>query len=206
MPAYRLELPASANDLVRPALLSSMRCGACGHAPTKRPIVRLVSTAEAKAFREHAHRRLPQAPVAGPIEVYCTFYVDRVNMDVDNRLKSLLDAMKGRLFHDDVQVAELHVTKVVTTDESKVGVVVEVRPADPQEHPELSRRLGRSSIADKEAEARQWALGLTSKETPKTGSVAAPVRPSAVPGETVQQRLNRLAKPATYSPDDPEAA
>lgn len=210
MTAYRLELPVSANDLVRPALLSALRCEGCGRTPVNRPIVRLVSTREAKDFRAHAHRRLPVAPVSGPVEVFATFFVDRISTDIDNRCKSLLDAMKGRLIVDDAQVAELHLVKVVTSDPAKVGVVVEVRPADPLEHPELSRRLASSSIAEQDAERRQGKLFAADKPVRPITGAPRNNRPVNTLPEPLQSRLNRLAKPAVVSnrPDDepPEVA
>lgn len=212
MTAFRLPLPVSANVLVRPALLSSMRCEACGSSPTKRPIVRLVSTAEAKEFREAAHRCLPVAPVSGAVEVYCTFYVDTLATDVDNRIKSLLDALKGRLLYDDKQVAELHVVKVVTPDESKHGVVVEVRPAAPGEHLELVRRLATSTVQQLANADAQPALFPADKPVRPITNPPKNNRPASSLPEPLQQRLNRLARPAMIShrsePDDepPEAA
>src|SRR5262245_15949550 len=218
MTAFRLPLPVSANVLVRPALLSSLRCDACGSQPTKRPIVRLVSTAEAKEFREAAHRRLPVAPVSGAVEIYCTFYVDTLATDVDNRIKSLLDALKGRLLYDDKQVAELHVVKIITPDDSKHGVVVEVRPANPTEHVELSRRLAASSSQQQANAAAQPELFSAPTERgpsmapqraakhsdTRGGGGDGPPRPRAVLPEPLQQRINRLARPAVVShrPDD----
>lgn len=154
MVAFRLPLPTSTNDLVRPAFMNSLRCEACGHLPTKRPLVRLVKTKEANAFLDRAHRCLPVDPISGPIEVYVTLFFGTISSDIDNRLKSLFDAMKGRLFHDDIQIAELHVFKVVTADESKHGVVVEVRRANPNEHVELARRLAQSHSQQHAEESR----------------------------------------------------
>jgi len=214
MTAFRLPLPVSANVLVRPALLSSLRCDACGNSPTKRPVVRLVSTAEAKEFREAAHRCLPVAPVGGAVEVYCTFYVDTLATDVDNRIKSLLDALKGRLFYDDKQVAELHVVKVITPDETKHGVVVQVKPASPTEHPELARRLAASSIQQQANESAQpklpleQTLGRPLAEALHKGGITGQVvrpQPALIPGESHLQRVVRLARPAVIShrpPDD----
>jgi hypothetical protein len=218
--AFRLPLPVSANVLVRPALLSSLRCDACGSSPTKRPIVRLVSTAEAKEFRAAAHRCLPVAPQPGPVEVFATFYVGTISVDCDNRIKSLLDAMKGRLFFDDVQVAELHVVKVVTPDEAKHGVVVEVRQSAPGDHVELRRRLAASTIQEQANAAAQPKLFETPTErggsTPPDDTPGnAPMRggggvglphPRAVPGESQLQRIVRLARPnvVTNRPPDDE--
>lgn len=211
MTAFRLPLPVSANDLVRPAFLSSLRCDGCGRPATTRPIVRLVSTREAKDFRAAAHRCLPVAPFDGPVEVYATFYVSTISQDADNRVKSLFDALKGRLFHDDVQVAEIHIVKRVTDDATKLGVVVEVRAADPKEHPELSARLLRSSIGDAAREAAQAKLDLPALAPPAVVTPRNYAPPTNVLPEPLQRRLTRLATSAVVNhrdtePDDPEAA
>lgn len=208
MTAFRLPLPVSTNDLLRPAFMESLRCGSCGNVPPKRPLVRFVSTREARDFREAAHRRLPVVPVAGPVEVFATFYVARMSTDIDNRCKSLLDALKGRLIMDDAQVAELHLVKVVTDDEAKHGVVVEVRAADPTEHYELARRLAQSSIQTKANELAQSKLFAPEPDKAVRPITNAPKnnRPVNPLPETLQSRLNRIAKPAliTNRPDDDE--
>lgn len=187
---HRLPLPPSNNRLVRPL---AMRVGG-------RWSARLVSTGEAKAFRRRAHELLPVAPIGGPVELFITFYVPTIASDCSNRIKALEDAMKGRLIHDDVQVAEIHVRKVVSSDPEQVGVVLRVVPADPLEHPELSRRLAKSSIADREAERAQEKLEFEQPEPtpplPKDTMAGLP--------ESIATRLKRLAKPASYHPEEPE--
>lgn len=230
MPAYRLPLPVSTNDLLRPAFMGDLRCPFCNNKPPKRPLVRFVSTSEAKDFREEAHRRLPVAPMSGVVEVYATFTVDRLSTDIDNRCKSLLDAIKGRLIFDDAQVAELHLVKVVSDDESKHGVVVTVQPANAADHPEMAKRLARSSIQARANAERQDGLfnekptdggsfdgrasGHGKPSDARGGGDAGSPRPRAVPTlpEELQQKLQRLVRPAVVShrpkPDDepPEAA
>jgi Holliday junction resolvase RusA-like endonuclease len=147
--SYKLPVPPSGNELVRPVIMG--RNG-------RRPVVRLVSTREADDFRREAHRRLPIAPIAGPVEVFATFYLERISADVDNRLKALLDATKGRLVFDDKQVAEIHAVKVITNDPNEVGCVLTVVPANPADHPELSKRLAKSSIQERANEAAQAPL------------------------------------------------
>lgn len=52
-------------------------------------------------------------PLAGPLEVEITVYPpDRRRRDIDNILKSLLDAIEhGGAYHDDSQIKSLHVEK-----------------------------------------------------------------------------------------------
>lgn len=178
---HRLPLPPSNNALVRPLVLRG---------PDGRWTARLVSTGEAKAFRRAVHRLLPEAPVGGPLEVYLTVYVPTIASDGGNRLKALEDACNGRLWFDDKQIAEWHIRKVVSVDPEQVGVVLRVEPADPLEHPELSKRLARSSIADKVNERAQVKLDLDP--------------PAAKPGKTfnaaLREKLRAMAKPAVYPP------
>lgn len=162
-------------------------------------VVRLISTPAARDFREQAHRCLPVAPAAGPLEFYATFYVATIASDCGNRLKALEDAINGRLWFDDKQVAEIHLRKVVTGDPALVGVAVEVRPADPREHVVLAERLAKSSIADRVAEAAQSRLEFEQPELaspPKDTMAGLP--------ESIATRLKRLAKPASYHPEEPE--
>jgi len=197
MTAFKLPLPPTTNRLLMPKVLDDLKCVFCGNRPAKRPMVRLIATGEARDFRRLAHRHLPVAPVGGPVELYVTVYLPTLASDGLNRIKALEDAINERLWFDDKQIAEWHIKRVLTDDESKHGVVFEVRPADPLEHPELARRLAKSSIQQRENEKNQAPL------------FAAPpqqVVPRNVPGESVPARLNRLARPATYrpEPDEPE--
>jgi hypothetical protein len=224
-------------------VLSDLKCVFCGNRPPKRPLVRLVATTEAKEFRRDAHRCLPKAPVSGPVELYVTVYVPTLQSDGLNRIKALEDAINERLWFDDKQIAEWHITRVISACVSApeygppdadgnvvlikegvysppLGVVVEVRPANPLEHPELSRRLAASSIQARANEAAQPNLFETSTERdgstpPAAGPGNAPMRggggvgsprPRAVLPEPLQQRLNRIATPAVISnrkPEDP---
>jgi hypothetical protein len=209
---FRLRLPPSSNDLVRPAFMADITCPFCKNRPPKRPIVRLVATGEAKDFRKHAHKHLPVEPIAGPVELYVTVYLPTIASDGLNRIKALEDAINERLWFDDRQIAEWHVTKVITDDETKHGVVFEVRPANPQEHTELSRRLAQSSIQQRANEAAQPALfaptgGGAARNNPQTRpAVSVPAAPAgrAVLPESQLERIRRLAKPAviTNRPDD----
>lgn len=216
MVARRLTLPPSANELVRPAFMEDLKCVYCGNRPPKRPLVRLVATGEAKVFRKQAHRCLPIEPVAGPVELYVTVYLPSLASDGLNRIKALEDAINGRLWFDDRQIAEWHIKRVITDDETKHGVVFEVLPADPAEHPELARRLARSTIQEQANELAQSKMFPPTdgggrpevqpvKPSDARGAVPNAERPRAVLPEPLQQVFNRLAKPALIShrgPDD----
>ena len=181
MTTFKLPLPPSANDLVRPTTMGDLACVYCHNRPPKRPMVRLVATGEAKDFRRLAHRCLPVKPMGGPVELYVTVYLPTLASDGLNRIKALEDAINERLWFDDKQIAEWHIKRVITDDESKHGVVFEVVPANPAEHPELAKRLAKSSIQERENAANQPALFTAPRQV--------------VPQETLEQRLNRLARP-----------
>ena len=200
---YRLRLPPSNNELVRPAQVG--------------PGVRLVSTKVASDFRKYAHAHLPVSPIGGPVELYVTVFVPTIASDGLNRIKALEDALNGTLWFDDKQVVEWHIKKVPVDEEEDVGVVFEVRPANPQEHSEAAYRLAKSSIGQQVAKRNQGAL---------FGNVTTPVRPTAgvrsqqladargggtsllqpptsreVP-ESIKARIRRLATPAVLRPID----
>lgn len=176
-------------------------------------VLRLVATREAVDFRAAAHRVLPRQPVGGPLELYATFYVPTLASDASNRIKSLEDALTGRLFYDDKQIAEVHLRKVITNDPEQVGVAFEVKPAEPLEHPELSKRLAASTIAERDAKRRQGKLfeattaGVAAQQ-PAVAPGAAPRSFAAatgrvVPTETLAQAMRRLAKPGYIPPPEP---
>ena len=71
----------------------------------------------------------------GPLAVEFTFFVGMVTADVSNRIKALEDACTGVLWHDDLQVVDLHVRKELGSP----GVVVGVTPATCE--PELTERI-----------------------------------------------------------------
>ncbi len=202
-------LPPSANTLVRPCLMRGREDG--------RPIIRLVSTREADQFRKKAHALIPVAPVlmSGPLEVYVTFYVPTLASDASNRQKALEDALNGRIWYDDKQIAEIHSVKVVTGDPEFVGVHLRVEKANPADHPELSARLARSTIQTKENELAQAKLELPAPVRPRPVAPGPPASWSelnaALPGqkplpENLKDKLARLASPASYPPPEPPKA
>lgn len=72
-------------------------------------------------------------PLAGDIEVRCRFYLVRRPdpqhpLDVDNLLKLVLDALKGKGWTDDSQVADLHGRRFVDTENPRTEVEIEEMP------------------------------------------------------------------------------
>jgi len=213
MPAYRLNLPPSANALRRPALISPVWCSGCGRTVHGRADIREVATGEAKAFRRHAHSRLPKKLLDGPVEVLATYYLEGLSSDGPNRTKALHDALQEFLFYNDCQVAEIHEVYLFADKHHPPGVVFQVEPADPVTHAERARRLAKSRVQERANAAAQPSLPLPTNETPK--KEVRPVafrRPAHIPGESQLERITRLAKSAVINnrsePDDepPEAA
>lgn len=219
---YRLRLPPSVNDIWAPVIVRK---------PGRKPVARLVSTKEASRFRRYAEGVFPKEPISGPVELFITFYVPTIASDCSNRIKALEDAMRGLLFFDDVQVAELHVCKVPTETDGPTGVVVEVKPADPVKHAELARRLAKSSTQRQANERAQSSLFAPTDGGAFIGGQHAtaagsdrvkpsdargdgqqdlsPSRPRAALPEPLAAKLHRLARPAVVTnrpPDEPPEA
>jgi Holliday junction resolvase RusA-like endonuclease len=131
-----LALPPSVNHGLAPVRMG--RAGA----------LRLVKSREAKKWAQvvHAHLltvRKPPALRKGPVALTLEVHVPSIASDGGNRLKPLEDALvRAGVLSDDRQIAEWRITKHVA--EGKPRVVVELRSADPEKHPELAARLARA--------------------------------------------------------------
>ena len=75
-------------------------------------------------------------PFAGEIEIYVTFRVNNKRKnDVDNMLKSFLDACNRLIWCDDSQIYHLHALRVVTLGESpSIQLQVVANHTSPQLH------------------------------------------------------------------------
>ncbi len=49
-----------------------------------------------------------QRPATGPVAMTVRIYRERMTGDLDNRLKILFDALRGKLYLDDDQIVEIH--------------------------------------------------------------------------------------------------
>ena len=67
-------------------------------------------------------------PLPGDVAVRCVWVRAKKQGDVDGRIKATLDLLKGIAYHDDAQVAELHIIRV--DDGSPARMEVFVWPAD----------------------------------------------------------------------------
>lgn len=108
-----LPLPPSANHYWRSIVVKNR--------------VRVLVSKDGRAFRKHcalvamAHRvnRLD-----GEVEVTGTVYMARRGCDLDNRVKPLLDALKGVCWNDDVQVAAIRFTRDLDRDNPRVELTI----------------------------------------------------------------------------------
>lgn len=83
-----------------------------------------------RAFRQAVCATLAAGkvkPLSGPLELFITVYPpDRRRRDVDNTMKSLLDAMQhGGAYHDDSQIIRLSIERGSVTPGGKT--VVQIR-------------------------------------------------------------------------------
>ncbi len=65
--------------------------------------------------RVEAYRACGRPLWKGPVSVTVAFYGARANADIDNLLKSVLDAIQGVIIVDDKQVRYIEVTKLDVT-------------------------------------------------------------------------------------------
>lgn len=70
---------------------------------------------KAKGQREgawEAKQRFPKTPLSGDVGVSMTWYREKPQGDVDNRIKATLDFLKGIAWADDAAVADLRIVRV----------------------------------------------------------------------------------------------
>lgn len=95
---------------------------------------RAVKSTEARAYQLHvkylAIQQRVKAPIAGDVVLTVVWYRSRRAGDLDNRLKCLLDALKGVTFGDDKQVKEIHAKRVDDAVEKGTMRVTVVRCDD----------------------------------------------------------------------------
>ena len=86
---------------------------------------RMLLSREARQYKERVEiilRAKALKPLQGAVRLRATVYRPARRGDLDNTLKALLDALRGHLYDDDSQVAEIHVKRA----EDKVNPRVEL--------------------------------------------------------------------------------
>jgi Holliday junction resolvase RusA-like endonuclease len=69
---------------------------------------------EANSYRAYVHLLCNTAgfdPLDGDLCVTMRFYRPQRSGDLDNRFKQVLDALQGKAYHNDAQIAEIHATR-----------------------------------------------------------------------------------------------
>lgn len=64
---------------------------------------------EAQEYKDAVYYQLiRQRPVDGDMKITMRIYRARKSGDLDNRIKIVLDALNGIIYHDDKQIVEIH--------------------------------------------------------------------------------------------------
>jgi len=94
---------------------------------------RTVISTEAKGYKAAAKLLAHQQgarPITGDVKLTITWFRARKSGDVDNRVKVLADCLQGIAYHDDKQIAELHIRRHDTDSRHpRIDVVVQPLPA-----------------------------------------------------------------------------
>ena len=92
---------------------------------------RMILSAAARAYRLEVARILAgHVPVSGDIEITVDVYRPIRSGDLDGRLKQLLDALQGHLYHDDKQIVRINAARY----DDKTNPRIEVQVTASTEH------------------------------------------------------------------------
>jgi len=81
--------------------------------------------AKTAAWEEHVGWAYKGKPFfAGPVGLRITFYRDRKGADIDNLLKSTMDALNGVAYGDDVQVIHVEMDKRIDRKNPRVELEI----------------------------------------------------------------------------------
>lgn len=107
---FTLEIPPSVNRIWRTDFKSG----------------RVFKTKDAYQYARDVRLLVPRNIIEGHVALVLRFYFKTTARDIDSGLKTLLDALQGRIYADDKQVAVLTVYKL--KDSKNPRVEVEARP------------------------------------------------------------------------------
>jgi Holliday junction resolvase RusA-like endonuclease len=96
---------------------------------------------DARTDRTNALCRLPVAMLAGELDVAITWYREKRQGDVDNRIKPTLDLLRGIAYRDDSSVAKVSI----------------IRVDDPQQAARLEVRIAQITWTERQGDARKEA-------------------------------------------------
>lgn len=113
---YTFPVPPSANEYWRSFVVNNK--------------VRVVLSAKAKSYKEAVAdlaRRLKMLPVkTHNVAVTIHYFRNQASGDLDNRIKVMMDALRGVAFDDDKQVVEIHARRF--DDKGNGRIVISVIP------------------------------------------------------------------------------
>ena len=90
---------------------------------------RMILSAAARAYRSDVARLLVNhVPFNGDVEIVVDVYRPIKSGDLDGRLKQLLDALQGHLYHDDKQIVRINAARY--DDKLNPRIEVQVTQAD----------------------------------------------------------------------------
>lgn len=122
------ERVSSALTLPYPPALNSLY----GHRVLKmkgRPMAVPYKTHEHRDYMKHVGEAIGTVPLwAGPLRVDLKLYRPRRVGDIDGPIKTLFDALNGRVWTDDSQVVELHITRHDDKHHPRVEVSITAVP------------------------------------------------------------------------------
>lgn len=212
-PVFRatLPLPPSVNDWLVPIMIclppgpaaeKLVRARMAVRTPSGIYAARVVKSQEAKRWLEGARKLLagmprPSSLHQGVLELRMRVYVSSLASDGGNRLKLPEDAFKSLVIDDDRQFVVWSITKDI--DPERPRVELEVRHADPAEHPRVAERLARAEKAARKKTLQAAATEpLVGQPRPPVAVGARIVQPPPLTVHEVKQRIRARATPASY--------
>lgn len=155
-----------------------------------------VPTKEAEVFFAQVSVALAgRTPLFGRIDIWrLSFFPRRSSSDIDGPFKALFDALNGRLWLDDNQVKAIDGIRMnppAPNPRVELEMVGE-RFCTPQEV--------KAHLEAKAERSRKRKATLAANRQKKQQLLATAQERLNVPGETTAERINRLARPASYPP------
>lgn len=92
---------------------------------------RTLVSREAKAYKEMVSTRcviakVTPVPLSANVKLTVHWYRSRRMGDLDNRLKIIIDSLKGWVYEDDAQIVELHAFRADDKTRPRVEILVEI--------------------------------------------------------------------------------
>lgn len=166
-----------------------------------------LAVAYCEVVQQLARMRI-RGPVSTLVRITADVYRPRAAGDLTNTIKVLEDALKGIVYDDDEQTAEVLFRRWEDPDAPRVQL--EVEEADPARRPgprwassEAYERLFAVGVARLDgirADLRRREKARAEVRELAKRRVRPDVPPPSYPGESLTQRMNRMAKPNFVAP------